>query len=82
MQFVDSLPNGSVIKNPSANVGDTGDVASIPGSGKPPGGRRGKSLQYSFFYSGILAWKIPGIEESAFLATVQGVAKSRTLLSD
>ena len=49
MQFVDSLPNGSVIKNPSANVGDTGDRASIPGSGKPPGGRRGKSLHYSFF---------------------------------
>ena len=57
-------------------------MASNPGSGKPPGGRRGKSLQNFFFYSSILAWKIPGIEEPAFLATVQGVAKSQTLLSD
>ena len=27
--------------------GDTGDIGSIPGSGKSPGGRNGNPLQYS-----------------------------------
>ena len=29
---------GKVVKNPSANAGDTGDAGSIPGSGRSPGG--------------------------------------------
>ena len=33
-------------------------------------------------HSSPLAWKIPGIEEPAFMTTVHGVAKSQTLLSD
>ena len=28
-----------VVKNPPANAGDTGDAASIPGSGRSPGGK-------------------------------------------
>ena len=32
------FPDGSVIKNPLANAGDTG---SIPGSGRSPGGGNG-----------------------------------------
>ena len=28
---------GSVVKNPLAKAGDTGDVGSIPGSGRSPG---------------------------------------------
>ena len=36
-----------VVKNPPANVGDTGDVGSIPGSGRFPGGGSGKPLQDS-----------------------------------
>ena len=28
---------GSVVKNPPASAGDTGDVGSIPGSGRLPG---------------------------------------------
>ena len=28
-----SFPGGSVVKNPPANLGDTGDVGSIPESG-------------------------------------------------
>ena len=30
------FPGGSVVKNPPANAGDTGDVSSIPGSGRSP----------------------------------------------
>ena len=36
-----------MVKNPSANAGDTGDVGMIPRSGRSPGGRNGKLLQYS-----------------------------------
>ena len=35
------------VKNPPANVGDTGDVGLIPGLGTSPGGRHGNPLQYS-----------------------------------
>ena len=38
------FPGGSVVKNPSANAGDTG---SIPGSGGSPGGVHGNPLQHS-----------------------------------
>ena len=31
-----------MVKNPPANAGDTRDWASIPGSGRAPGGRHGK----------------------------------------
>ena len=36
-----------VVKNLPANVGDTGDVGSIPGSGRVPGEGNGNPLQYS-----------------------------------
>jgi len=42
-----SFPGGSVVKNPPANAGDTGDTGLIPGSGISPGERKGNSLQYS-----------------------------------
>ena len=35
------------VKNLPANVGDTGDVGSIPGSGRVPGEGNGNPLQYS-----------------------------------
>ena len=38
------FPSGSVVKNPSANTGDTG---SIPGLRRPPGEGNGNPLQYS-----------------------------------
>ena len=31
------FPSGAVVKNPPANAGDTGDVGSIPESGRSPG---------------------------------------------
>ena len=40
-----------MVKNPSANAGDTRDVGSIPGSGKLPG--------VGVAHGSILAWKTP-----------------------
>ena len=39
--------DGSAGKESACNVGDTGDVGSIPGLGRSSGGRHGKPLQYS-----------------------------------
>ena len=63
-----------VVKNPPANVGDAGDLGLIPGPGKSPGGRDGNPLRYSCLENpmGRGAWQ----------ATVQGVAKSQTQLSN
>ena len=36
-----------MVKNPPANVGDSGDVGSIPGSERSPRGGNGNPLQYS-----------------------------------
>ena len=41
------FPGGSVVKNPPANAGGTGDTGSIPGSGRSPGGGNGNPVQYS-----------------------------------
>ena len=41
------FPGGSVVKNPPANAGDTGDVGSIPGSGRSIGEGNDNPLQYS-----------------------------------
>ena len=57
------LPGGSVVKNPPASAGDLG---SIPGSGRSPGGRHGNSLQY---FLGDL------MDRGAWRAAVHGVAK-------
>ena len=35
-----------VVKNLPANAGDVGDVSSIPGLGRSPGGGNGNPLQY------------------------------------
>ena len=63
-----------VVKNPPASTGDTGDMDSIPGSGRSPGGGHGNPLQHSYLENpmGRGAWQ----------ATVHGVAKSWTQLSD
>ena len=37
----------TVVKNLPASAGDSRDMNLIPGSGKSPGGRNGKPLQYS-----------------------------------
>ena len=41
------FPGGSIVKNPPANAGDTGNMGLIPGSGRSTGGGNGKPFQYS-----------------------------------
>ena len=38
------FPSGSVVKNPPANAGETGDMDLIPGSGRCPGVGNGKPV--------------------------------------
>ena len=64
------LADGAVVKNPSANAGDT-DSGLIPGLGRSPGRGNGNALQCS-------CWKIPWTEEHGGLNTVHGVTKSQT----
>ena len=62
---------GSVVKNPPA---DAGDALSIPESGRFPRGGNRNPLQYSCL--GNL------MDRGTWQATVHGVEKSRTRLSD
>ena len=58
------FPDGTVVKNLSANAADTGDSGLIHGSGRSLGGENGNPLQY------ILAWKIPWTEEPGRLQSM------------
>ena len=68
------FPGGSVIKNPPANVGDTENMGSIPGSGRSPEEGNGNPLQYSSLENSE--------DREAWQAIVHQVAKSRTQLTD
>ena len=72
--FIGGVPCGSVVKNPPANAGATGDTGSIPGSGRSPGEGNGNSLQYSCLENPT--------DRGAWRSTVHGVPKSWTRLSD
>ena len=65
------FPGGSEVKASACNAGDLG---SIPGSGRSPGEENGNPLQYSCLENPM--------DRGAWWATVHGVAKSRTRLSD
>ena len=41
------FPGGLVVKKPPTNAGDTGDLGSIPGSGRSPREGNGNPFQYS-----------------------------------
>ena len=64
------FPGSAVIKNLSANAGDTGDTVSIPGSGRSHGGEHGNPLQDSCLEDPM--------DREAWQATVHGVTKSWT----
>ena len=65
-----TFPDGSVVKNPPANTGDTRESRSTPGLGR--------SLKEEMATrSCILAWKIPWTEEPGELESV-GFAESDT----
>ena len=64
-----------MVKNLQAKAGVTGDMGSIPGSGRSSGGGgNGNPLQYSFLDNPM--------DRGAWWATVHGVKKGQTLLSD
>ena len=62
-----------MVKNLPANAGDTGDIGSIPGLERSPGGGNGNPLQYSCL-------KNP-MDRGAWQATVYRVAMSWAHLS-
>ena len=64
------FPDGSVLKNPLANVEYTG---LIPGSRRSPGGEHGNPLQYSCLENPM--------DRGAWQAIVHGVAKELDLES-
>ena len=65
------FPGGSEVKASACNEGDLG---SIPGSGRSPGEGNGNPLQYPCLENPM--------DGGAWWATVHGVAKGRTWLSD
>ena len=65
------FPGGSLVKNLPANTEDTG---LIPGWGRSPGEGHGHPLQNSCLGNPM--------DRGAWRATVHGVAKSQTRLSD
>ena len=58
------FPDGSALKNPPANTGDTG---STPGSGRSPGEGNGHPSQYSCLGNPM--------DRGAWGATAHGIAK-------
>ena len=41
------FPGGAAVKISLASAGDAGNLGSVPGSGRSPGGGHGNTLQYS-----------------------------------
>ena len=68
------FPGGPSVKNLPANAGDVRDVGSVPGWGKSPGKENGNPFQYSCPENPM--------DREDWWATVHGVAKSKTQLSD
>ena len=62
-----------MVKNPPAKAGDAGNMGSIPGLGRSPGGRHGNPLQDSCLGNSM--------DRGAWRATVHGVTKSEMQLS-
>ena len=62
---------GSVVKNSPTNAGDMG---SIPGLGRSPGGGNGNPLKYSCMEHPM--------DRGAWRDTVHGITKSQTLIGN
>ena len=63
-----------VVRDPPAKAGDAGDAGLTPGWGRSPGGGHGDPLQCSCLENPT--------DRGAWRATVHGVTKSQTRLSD
>ena len=64
------FPGGAVVKNPSANAGDSG---LIPGLGRSPGVGNGNPLQYSYLENSM--------DRGAWRAIIHEISKSWMRLS-
>ena len=69
---IEGFLGGPMVKNPSADAGNTGDEGSIAGSGRSPGGGNGNPLQYSCLENPM--------DRGAWRVIVHGVARNWTLL--
>ena len=74
LQLNKGVPGGSVVEKPLPNAGDSGDMGSITGSGQYPRIQNANLFQYSCLENST--------HRGAWRATVHGVAKSQTQLSD
>ena len=63
-----------MVKNPPVKARESGDVGSVPGSGRSPGVGNGNPFQYYCLENSM--------DGGAWWAAVHGVTKSRTGLSD
>ena len=73
-EIIQILIRVSLVADSKASARNVGNLGLIPGLGKSPGEGNGN-------HSSILAWKIPWTE-GVWQATVHGVTKSQTRLSD
>ena len=69
--WVGDFPGAPVANTPAPSAGDPG---SIPGSGRSPEEGQGNPLQYSCLENSM--------DRGAWWATIHGVTKSQTRLSD
>ena len=70
MYVLIEIPGGSAVKDTPANVGDSRDMGSIPGSGRSSGEGNGIPFQHSCLENPM--------DRGAWWTTVLGVAKSHT----
>ena len=68
--FYGGFSGGAAVKNLPADEGDAGDVSSIPGLGRSPGGRNSNPLQYSCLDSPM--------DRGTWWATVHGIQELDT----
>ena len=68
------FPGGLDSKEPTCDAGHIRDASSIPGSGRSPGEENSNPLQYSCLENPM--------DRGAWQATIYGVTKSRTRLSN
>ena len=68
------IPDGAVVKSSSATTGDPRDAGLNPELGRYPGVGKSNPLQYSCLENSM--------DRGAWRATVHGVAKSQTRLSN
>ena len=69
-----AFPGGSVVKNPPTNAGHAGDMGLTHGLGRSPGEENSNPFQCS--------WLEISMDRGAWRATIHGVSKNWTWLSD